>query len=823
MARTVAIGVQSFAELREGKYFYVDKTDFIREWWDGGDAVTLITRPRRFGKTLNMDMLDCFFSMKYAGRGEELFSGLSVWEDEGMRAQQGKWPVIFLSFAGVKQNTISLAKASICQVISDLYMGHDEILEAGRLSRREEDYFSRVDDNMDEAAASVSLKRLSALLEKTYGKKVLIFLDEYDAPMQEAYIHGYWEEMSQFMRVLFNNTFKTNRSLRRAVITGVTRITRESMFSDLNNLTVVSTTSNMYETAFGFTEKEVFEAMDEFGLPDRQEVKDWYDGFAFGEERDIYNPWSITNYLKNRKTGPYWANTSSNGLASRLIRQGGEELREQFETLMARDSGSDIAGAELSARGNASTNADINSNAHTNVNANDNANADNDTCDAACINTLENDDARVNPHGNVNARDDTLINARANVNAHAHNDAVINACADTCINARANDNARTNVNANANARANVCINVRANTHDYGYNVESADDVECREFSNGFGVIEARLDEQVVFSELSGNPDSVWSLLLAAGYLKVLSVEEGIYRLSLVNREVRMSFEKMVRQWFDGSDGSYNAFQRALLSGDVRRMNEYLQEVALSTVSVFDSGRGPSGKAPERFWHGLVLGLSIDLRDRYVIRSNRESGYGRYDVMMIPKMIMTGDGNRKGDLRHPSRPDGMPDARFSADPERKDAVEEQHIPGVLVPENSVETVKKGAEYNPKVRVPEKSVETGKRETEYISNARVPENSLETLTGLAGYTPNTRIPLSGLPGIIMEFKMLDETEGEKKLSDTAGAALWQIEEKHYEQELLSLGLPRERIRKYGFAFRGKETLILEAQKSGRILSN
>ncbi len=787
MARTVAIGVQSFAELREGKYFYVDKTDFIREWWDGGDAVTLITRPRRFGKTLNMDMLDCFFSMKYAGRGEELFSGLSVWEDEGMRAQQGKWPVIFLSFAGVKDATFDSSKRKIFRILSNLYSDFDYLRDSGLLSINDRNSFQYVHPRMDEEEATAALGQLSRMLERAYGKKVLIFLDEYDAPMQEAYIHGYWEEMSRFMRVLFNNTFKTNRSLRRAVITGVTRITRESMFSDLNNLTVVSTTSNMYETAFGFTEKEVFEAMDEFGLPDRQEVKDWYDGFAFGEERDIYNPWSITNYLKNRKTGPYWANTSSNGLASRLIRQGGEELREQFETLMARDSGSDFTGAELSARGNADANADINSNANANADINANANAD--------INSNTN----IIANANVNIHNDAVINAGVNVrddnfiNAHAHNDGVINACDDTGINARANVNARTNANVNANARANACINVRSNTHDYGYNAEVADDVECREFSDGFGVIKARIDEQVVFSELSGNPDSVWSLLLAAGYLKVLSVEEGIYRLSLVNREVRMSFEKMVRQWFDGSDGSYNAFQRALLSGDVRRMNEYLQEVALSTVSVFDSGRGPSGKAPERFWHGLVLGLSIDLRDRYVIRSNRESGYGRYDVMMIPKMFITGEGNRKGDLRHPSRPDGMPGARFSADSERKDAVEEQHIPGARIPEKSVETVKRGTEYNP--------------------NVRVPENSVETLTGLAGYVPGARIPLSGLPGIIMEFKMLDETEGEKKLSDTAGAALRQIEEKHYEQELLSLGLPRERIRKYGFAFRGKETLILE----------
>lgn len=181
---------------------------------------------------------------------------------------------------------------------------------------------------------------MSDYLCRYCGKKVLIFLDEYDTPMQEAYMHGYWEEMVEFIGTLFHATFKTNTSMERAVMTGITTISKESIFSDLNHLQVVTTTSERYACSFGFTEEEVFEALGEFGLSDRkQEVKKWYDGFTFGKKTDIYNPWSVLNYLDKRKAGPYWANTSSNSLAGKLVREGSKGIKKSFEKLLCGASG----------------------------------------------------------------------------------------------------------------------------------------------------------------------------------------------------------------------------------------------------------------------------------------------------------------------------------------------------------------------------------------------------------------------------------------------------------------------------------------------------
>ncbi len=683
MPRVVAIGAQDFAELRKNKCFYIDKTDFIREWWKSQDIVTLITRPRRFGKTLNMSMLDCFFSLKYAGKGDELFSGLSVWEDGEMREQQGAWPVIFLSFAGVKAPNIQSAKRKIYFILSNLFSDYAYLTESDSLLDNEKNFFQYVHPRMDEDDAVMALGQLSRMLEKVYGRKAIIFLDEYDTPLQESYVYGYWEEMTEFMRPLFNNTFKTNPGLGRAVLTGVTRVSRESMFSDLNNLTVVSTTSPVYETAFGFTEEEVFQAMDEFGLGNREEVKDWYDGFTFGGVSDIYNPWSITNFLKRGKVGAYWANTSSNGLASKLIRQGSRELQEQFEVL--------LSGGEMA---------------------------------------------------------------------------------------------------------------------------------------------AEIREDVVFGELSAKAGAVWSLLLAAGYLRVCSVEGEVYRLRLTNRETRESFEDMVVRWFDGSGGTYDDFKHALLSGDVRRMNEYMETVALTTVSSFDSGIRPSHARPERFWHGLVLGLTVDLRDRYLIRSNRESGYGRCDVMMIPRSFVEGNsGNPAGrimpsDGEAPSHPiAAFPNGDTSSHPfsvsPNGDASSHPFSVSLngKVPSHSFAGSSDGGTLSYSI--------AGSPYGETLSNPVVVSASngdmphAENRCGKDGaFIPSDwsvprksagRHPVD--PAIIMEFKVLDEEAGEKSLSETAGAALRQIEERHYETELLDMGIAPGRIRKYGFAFHGKEVKIVE----------
>lgn len=493
MPRTVAIGHQNFETLRKNDYFYIDKTDFIREWWEGGDSVTLITRPRRFGKTLNLSMLEQFFSVEYNGRSD-LFEGLSIWQREKYRTLQGTYPVLSLSFASIKETSFQETRKKICQMIVSLYNKYDFLLEGSLLNVREKEFFRAVSVDMEDYMASLSVNMLSGYLYRYYGKKVIILLDEYDTPMQEAYVEGYWEELTAFTRNFFNATFKTNPYLERAIMTGITRVSRESIFSDLNNLKVVTTTSEKYADAFGFTEKEVFAALDEYELSDRkQDVKRWYDGFTFGNVTDIYNPWSIINYLDTKRLTSHWANTSSNGLISKLIREGSAEIKIDFERLMQGE-----------------------------------------------------------------------------------------------------------------------------------------------------ILEKEIDEQIVFSQLAEEEAAIWSLLLASGYLRVVNYfisEEGEehYELSVTNREVHVMFAKMIRGWFASGGTCYNAFIKALLNHDIKAMNAYMNKIALETISYFDSGKKPSAKVePEKFYHGFVLGLLVELNGRYVITSNRESGYGRYDVMLEPR-------------------------------------------------------------------------------------------------------------------------------------------------------------------------------------------
>lgn len=494
MARTVAIEIQDFETVITNDYFYVDKTAFIKEWWESGDSVTLISRPRRFGKTLNMSMLERFFSLKYAGKGE-VFENLSIWQEEKYRALQGTIPVISLSFALIKEKNYELARKKICQLISDLYGNYSFLLDSDVFTQKEKERFMKISVDMDDTEATLSLYHLSDMLSRYYGRKVIILLDEYDTPMQEAYVGGYWDELVAFTRSLFNATFKTNPWLDRAVMTGITRVSKESIFSDLNNLEVVTTTSNKYATAFGFTEDEVFGAMDEMGYQEKEKVKEWYDGFIFGKTKDIYNPWSILNYLDKGKFNAYWANTSSNSLVGKLVREGSKGVKADFEKL--------LKGEHLF---------------------------------------------------------------------------------------------------------------------------------------------APIDEQIVYNQLDGNDQAIWSLLLASGYLKVIDYEkydnddiiEPKYELQLTNHEVALMFRQMVKGWFRATSEDYNDFVKALLIGDLDAMNEYMNRVALNTFSSFDTGNRPSGIEPERFYHGFVLGLLVELADRYILTSNRESGFGRYDVMLKPK-------------------------------------------------------------------------------------------------------------------------------------------------------------------------------------------
>lgn len=561
MNKVIGIGNQGFDKIRENNYFYVDKTGFIKEWWESGDDVTLITRPRRFGKTLNMDMLKCFFSNQCAGRSD-LFEGLSIWNEEKYRELQGQYPVIFISFATIKADNYVDARDGIISTVYRAYQEYHSILEDDMFFIELKNYISTItpDRKMTNEALFGALNYLSECLFNYYGKKTIILMDEYDTPMQEAYIHGYWKEFTVFMRSMFNATFKTNSYMERAIMTGITRVSKESMFSDLNNLNVVTLTSDEYASAFGFTEEEVFAALDIYGMSkEKEKIKKWYDGFVIGSLKDIYNPWSITNFLKKNEYRTYWVATSSNGMVSRLIQRASSEVKTKMEELL----------------------------------------------------------------------------------------------------------------------------------------------QDKEIVENF-------DEQIVFNQLDVDESAIWSLLMASGYLKAVEVEyrgelmKPWYHLKITNFETKCMFETLFAAWFRNATASYNKFIKAMIDNDLEIMNYYMNRVTQETFSYFDVGSVEAGlEETERFYHGFVLGLMAEQAENYVLKSNRESGFGRYDVMMIPKK---------------------------------------------------------------------------------------EN---------------------LPAIIMEFKV--RWAKEKDLNETVQMALQQIEEKNYDAELLSLGIAKERIRHYGFAFEGKNVLI------------
>ena len=496
MRKDVGMGIQSFEDIIKKDCFYIDKTSFIKEWWESKDSVTLIARPRRFGKSLNMSMLNSFFSLAYKDRGD-LFEGLAIWKEEKYRKLQGTYPVINLSFAEIKSTDYHSMKMGIYQIIIDLFKNNSFLVKEGVLEEADEKFFRSVSMEMPDYVATKAIHKMSEFLCSYYGKKVIILLDEYDTPMQEAYVSGFWDEIVSFTRSLFNSTFKTNPYMERAIMTGITRVSKESVFSDLNNLKVVTTTSDEYSTSFGFTEEEVFCALDDYGYSEeKEEVKRWYDGFIFGEQKDIYNPWSIINFLDTGKYAAYWANSSSNGLVNKLVREGNSDIKTSFED---------------------------------------------------------------------------LLNGKS--------------------------------------------------------------------------IRCPMDEQIVYNQLDDNEDAIFSLLLASGYLKVLDHEkmeetertaEPLYELALTNYEVEKMFYFMVRGWFHKTKTDYNSFIKALLLDDIDSMNEYMNCVSEEMFSSFDTGRRPSRLQPERFYHGFVLGLMVDLADRYVITSNRESGFGRYDIMIEPK-------------------------------------------------------------------------------------------------------------------------------------------------------------------------------------------
>lgn len=560
MARTVAIGVQDFEKYITKNYFYVDKTKFIKEWWQSGDDTTVVMRPRRFGKTLTMDMVKTFFSLEYKEKGEKIFGGLEIWQDEEMRALQGTYPVIFLTFADIKSSTYKAFMENIKWKLSGVCDKYGFLLRSDLVDDNLKAKLKNITYDMSDSIAPKAINILCEAMSAYYGKKVLIILDEYDTPMQEAYVSGYWNDAVEFLRNFFNSTFKTNPYLERSLMTGITRISKESIFSDFNHVKLVTMMSDEYADCFGFTEDEVFVAMDECELVNKEDVKTWYNGFVVGCRTRVYNPWSIINFLDtNGKFYPYWANTSENSLVNTLLKTSDIAVKQLMEKLIAGES-----------------------------------------------------------------------------------------------------------------------------------------------------IRVVIDDEIVFNRLNSMPMTILSLLYASGYLtgtrvEPVDIKKLEYNLHITNLETTIMFQNMIDGWFKNETQHYNDFIKAMLMDDVDYMEEFMNDVALATFSSFDTGKKPSEKAePEKFYHGFVLGMMVDLRDRFVITSNKESGFGRYDIMLEPK-------NDK------------------------------------------------------------------------DNA-----------------------------IIIEFKVF-KPRREKDLAETVANALKQIDDMKYETVFLEKGIPAERIKKYGFAFEGKNVLI------------
>ncbi len=544
------IGYQDFAQLIESEALYIDKTDFIEEWWESKDPITLITRPRRFGKTLMLSTVDYFFSSSYANQ-KKLFAGLKVWKNKDLRKQMGDHQVVFFSFGSVKGERFEDSVWTICNILWRVYDDFSYLSDNPIYCKYKEGVA-----NNDSRYVEDAIVMLCKAIYDYCGQMPLVLLDEYDTPIQEAFLSGYWDEMISFIRRFFNASFKTNNYLGKTLMTGIARISKESLFSDLNNLSVYTVTSDKYAKYFGFTEQEVDDILDFGSIEEKQKVKDFYDGFSFGGEKSIFNPWSILCYARERLFKCFWIHTGGTSLISKLILQGDNNLKLDIEALLRGES-----------------------------------------------------------------------------------------------------------------------------------------------------IHKKIDENITFDELYKVSETIWPLLLCTGYLKAENIKYELdveCDLSVTNQETVLLFRDMVEKWFGQVNTEYNNFCKYLLEDDVEGMEEFVNYVALSMVSFFDVGKRPSEMEPERFYHGLVLGMMVTLRDRYSITSNRESGRGRYDIMLCP---------------------------------------------------------------------------------------LEEN---------------------LPAIIIEFKVFNPKK-EQSLEETAENALSQIIDKNYEQKLVDHGIPEDRIRMYGFGFRGKEVVV------------
>ena len=346
--KKLPVGIESFEKIIEQNFYYIDKTSMIAELLQSWGEVNLFTRPRRFGKTLNMSMLKCFFEI---GCKRELFDGLQISQERELcREYMGQFPVISISLKGIEGMKYQDAVAAVKNVLGMEAMRFSFLLDSERLTEEEKELyqgFTVVKNGcftMADEMIPVSLKNLSMLLHKHYGKQVILLIDEYDVPLDKAFQYGYYDEMVSLIRSLFGNVLKTNPNLYFAVLTGCLRIAKESIFTGLNNFNVLSITNVQFDEFFGFTDREVRDLLEYFGLSEHYEtIKEWYDGYQFGKKA-VYCPWDVISYCKNLCADPealpedYWSNTSSNSIVRRFIDKSNKQTKDEIEQLIAGES-----------------------------------------------------------------------------------------------------------------------------------------------------------------------------------------------------------------------------------------------------------------------------------------------------------------------------------------------------------------------------------------------------------------------------------------------------------------------------------------------------
>jgi hypothetical protein len=492
MSHQLPIGLSDFKELREENYYYVDKSLFIQEVINRSSKVLLLPRPRRFGKTLNLSMLRYFLEKREESLAP-LFKGLAVEKDTEIMKHQGQYPVIFVTFKSCKGSTLEKCLSQIRGVLLKCYLEYKPSIYQ-ILTQEEKQLYDNITQEKGQSRDwEEALSFLMRLFHQQTGKRVIVLLDEYDAPIHAGQEHGYYDEIILFMKILLGNALKDNSDLEKGVVTGVLRVAKESIFSDLNNLDVLSLLELEFQDCFGFTESDIQKLISDFSLAEAEVLKTWYDGYLFGE-RIIYNPWSVLSFMSRKKKlpRPYWINTASESLLRDIITRTDPEFQEQIETLLAG-----------------------------------------------------------------------------------------------------------------------------------------------------GTITSPLNENIVLRDLAYSEQNIWSLLVFSGYLKPVKMIPQrllpLYELAIPNLEVYSFYEQTLRNWLQlrvGSKRLQNLLS-ALMQTDFETFGELLNEMVLAVLSYHDTG----GNEPEKVYHAFVLGLLTHLTDQYVIRSNRESGYGRYDVLMIPRHLL----------------------------------------------------------------------------------------------------------------------------------------------------------------------------------------